>query len=735
MKKTLLIGLCTFALANQGLAQEKLTVDNSGTSYYPLAKRFGLNIPASTPFTDLQKQADALKALDLRYVRIPTSWGNAGSSLYDSEDVTAAGAIDFTRTDEIVSIATANGASPIFVVSVPQALGGNVPSDIATWGKINYDFSKHWINKGISSPTYEIIEGYGNPAVCALSHEEYAKTFSAAQQAIEFTDESRRHITPRVLPGSFIGDANAAMMFLRHDGDRWNTDPDNTDDPDPTVNKYPMAFNALAAHVDGRDQLLHRLLEGGDLYEISNGWTPFRWENYFTEFNVAAPKTDSKSVGNEGVIAMLDFANDFANASGVTRVYVSQIIDGTDGTKGVISSDGSKTPLYHAIMLWNKMPLNSRPVAGLTELKALASSDCNASAVVVWNNGASDKSAELTLQNIPFAKGSLKAYGIDGSVRDLGNIAGTTANATVSVPAGSAVFVFAENDEPTEYVPVGSVASNHHMWWFRYTEGWAWQYFDPISTNIFLGDATDDILHSNKPDEGNFGVNHMGIDLVNVPDKIHVEVEKFGDVKRMDENSAIYLRVDYETLFEEDDYREFAYDKPTVYYDTKNALIDFAAGSTPDIYPGGAVSLASMKDAGNAHEVDYLTPGGFDIDLASNAPEGWTGNIRVIAYLQNPGAHDAGGVSYNFRLFAAKKSSSAVEGIIADSNDIRINYSGDMVTVDSASKVNSISVVDMSGHKIAYTAGNSLSTTGIEKGIYVVVVKTVNGSVSQKIAI
>lgn len=177
-----------------------------------------------------------------------------------------------------------------------------------------------------------------------------------------------------------------------------------------------------------------------------------------------------------------------------------------------------------------------------------------------------------------------------------------------------------------------------------------------------LGCNTVNFWNETSDDRGDFGCNNMAVDLNNVPSKIYAEVVKQGDVHQTDENGAIYLRLDYETLYTEDDYSEISYESPVVYIDRENAVFDANHGSLPDAYPGGAVKEQ------NYAEVDFLTPGGFEINPAEFAPEGWTGNIRVIAYLQNPGSHNAGGCAYSFRLHSGKEAA-GIENVVTDTLD------------------------------------------------------------------
>ena len=127
---------------------------------------------------------------------------------------------------------------------------------------------------------------------------------------------------------------------------------------------------------------------------------------------------------------------------------------------------------------------------------------------------------------------------------------------------------------------------------------------------------------------------HTAIELTNAPEVLNVKVDQIGETNYKDENSAIYFRVDYEREFidEEEDERLVYYGNGTVFYD---GLFNAEHGSTPDAYPNGLKENEAVK-------VDFSAADGVNVKLADYAPRDWSGNIRVIAYLQNPGAHNTG---------------------------------------------------------------------------------------------
>ncbi len=617
-------------------AQQNVTVDNSRGEINPIVKRYGTNVPASTDYAQFKAHAEDLKALGIRYVRLSAGWGQEGTGLYDNKQVSVSGdavTVDFSRVDELVDLITAAGAQTAFVLRTPQDFGAlnSAPSGTA-WYNLNKQFAAHWTARGLVRPTYEIMENIDNDSYFNGNAEAYYQTYINAAKGI-FDGENHSHIKTNVYPAGIDG----AMP-----GSKLDIFKNYIKGGDGHADERSDRMQALGANAAGIDDLINRYKTFDETRNAGHDWT-FTWETVIQEFNAADKKT-AASVDNNAVIQLLQSVRETFFYNDVTRIYMSQFLDGQDGTKGLIDANGNKTQLYYALQLLNQMPADRKVLTGASDpLWGFASSDATRAAIVLWNESATNaQSANINLNSLPFASGSVKLYRIDATnsangtlnVESLGNLSGNSFSKSVEVAPKGAVYIIIDNSaDVTTYAPVGGYLTDHHMYWFKFTEGWASHSFDPQTMTIYLLDRND-YPDFGGDDKGDWGVTHTAIELANAPEVLNVKMDKIGSTNYKDVNSALYFRLDYEREFydEDEDERLVYYGNSTVFYDE---LYDPDHGSVPDSYPNGLKENQAIK-------VNLYEANGVNVTLADYAPRDWTGNIRVIAYLQNPGAHNTG---------------------------------------------------------------------------------------------
>lgn len=251
---------------------------------------------------------------------------------------------------------------------------------------------------------------------------------------------------------------------------------------------------------------------------------------------------------------------------------------------------------------------------------------------------------------------------------------------------------------------------------------------------IYLGDRNYASKYG-KEDAGDWGVSHMAVDLKDVPEQINVKVDMIGKTEWKDANSAVYFRIDYERAFvdEEEGESMIYYGSSVVYADKVHAVFDPEHGSNPTSYPNGE------KETG-VEEVDYTTPGGVVVDLKKNAPRDWTGSIRIIAYLQNPGAHEQG-CMYKFQFRGSKNGTGINKVSAKEEENIRIypTLVTDILNIDTTNgKIRSVQIVDLSGRTVLNEKPDgdthtTLSLNALTQGTYLIAVNTEQGVTTKKI--
>lgn len=646
----------------------------------------------------------------MRYIRLATGWGQEGNGgLYDEKQVNGT-TIDFSRIDQIVDELNTLGIQTQFVSSVPDGYKVDA-SDHDNWQQLYQNFSKHWFGK-TSNPSYEILSNikdlyfpYNQSTDNYPNIDNYVDVFRAAADGI-LTGGASETINPLIYAGSVKGEY-AYITGGDQDGLRNRLKSDHG----------TSRCDGLSAELTGYDAFHHACFDGGGFREQGQDWT-FTWESILSDYR-SADATDASSVDYTSVPDFLKIANEALDYSDITKAYISQLIDGNDGTKGLISADGTKSALYYGLKLYNEMPLDRSTVTiqNAGSLKGLASEDENRAALVVWNEG-SEQTATLSLRNIPFSSGSVKIYTIDKDHSNNGTLSEETAaldgnrfSKSVTIPANGTVYIIADNGSPvTQYAPITGIKADHGNWWFKYTESWAWHGFDAKSSTLYVGDRSY-VTVNNGSNTGDFGVSSEAIDLEKPGDKILVKARLQGKPTRMDNNSALYLRIDYEEGFEEDGVFYGYFGSPTIYVDDNNGVYDPTHGSQPDSYPSG-----NVKEE-NVEHVNFADPNGFVIDLTKYAPSDWDGNIRIISYIQNSGLHGQGGGQYKFQLLNPNQ---VVNGISAIKN---VN-DGD---------VKSLEIYDTAGRMVKNINGAALNLQNVPKGVYIIKENTTNGSNTRKI--
>lgn len=710
MKKFLCM-LTILAASASGVAvgQESVSVNNGLKVINPLVKRFGTNIPASVNVNNLNAQQAALKALNLRYVRLSTGWGLEGNGLYTGSQVSGTN-IDFSQIDPIVNLLSGDGIQIQFVTGVPAGYNvANAKADSINWQTLYQNFAAHYFGK-LSNPAYEVLSNikdlyfpYDGNSDTYPGIGNYVTAYRAAANGI-IAGGSSATINPLIFAGSVSGEyaygtgnAEGLRQYLKGDHGTSRCD-------------------GLSAEIIGNEfngdnsQWKRAIYDGGGFREQGQDWT-FTWESIISDYR-ASKATDGASVDYTSVPDFLAKAKDLLNFSDVTRVYVSQLIDGEDGTKGLISADGTKSALYYGLQLYNEMPSDRDSVTVNGQLQALASSDETTSAAVVWNPTSSEITTNISLSDIPFSTGDVTLYAIDAnnsnngteSVKSLGTLSGNNFTTSVTIPANGTVFLFAKNTEPvSSYEPISGIKAVHQNWWFKYTEGWARGYIDPLTASAWVGESPF-VPVNQGGDTGDWGSHNEAIDVANTDlnAKLLVKVVKSGDGKPQikDNNSAIYVRIDYEAGFvdEEDPSQSLLYyANPWIYVDPNNGIYDATHGSMPDSYPNG-----NVREEGNT-EVNFLAPEGFTINLADHAPDdgSWTGNYRIIAYIQNPGVHNSNGVQYKFQFLDPTKPITITNGI------------ENVKTTTAVESLNNAGVYDISGRYVGKNAKN------LPAGIYI----------------
>ena len=616
-------------------AQVTVEVDHSDWVYHPLMKVFGVNVPHTIEYNSFINNAELIKDLDIRYVRIMNSWGKeASGNLFETPQVTVEGETvqyDFTRIDEIVDLIYENGAQVLFMNGYnPESFGGqwNAAPDTSAgglWYELNKTFAAHWAGKNLPFVAYEIWNGVDDTDYLD-DDGVFERMVYRARQAIAEVQSM-----PKIGGGGFFttlgAEAYKSQMFGNPEGGHF-------------VNTRVNIWTAQAVGFDALDRMFQR--EIGADPGPAEGWRGrvnwfdyFRWELWLTSYS-SHDTHGPDAVNHVAANAFFDDASYILRYSDVNRIYLNQFIDGNDGAKGLVTADGVKSPLYNALKLYNEMPTQRKGLTSSNDnIKGFASSDGHNAYMAIWNVSDADSDVNVSIDNLPFSTGSVELFRIDatndGSMGEaLEDLSDNEFEWNGTLPGRGVVIIRIKDNTDTPSFPVvdiGDVVNDFHYWWFRKSEGWKWHTFDPKTMSVYLGDTISMPRHR---DDGypsvNWGVSSCGIYIENLAEQFHVLVEAQGKMKKMDQNTHIMFRIDFEDDFEGD-----------IFYGTTVAFVDeenfvyYDPGHDSNPYYG------SGQTADRIVQVDYTSPEGFLVDVSQYASPFWTGNAVLTFSIQNAG--------------------------------------------------------------------------------------------------
>ena len=349
-------------------------------------------------------------------------------------------------------------------------------------------------------------------------------------------------------------------------------------------------------------------------------WFDFmHWEIFFSSYS----SFDAKSQDAVNYIAANQFFDDAAYILGfsdVGRVYLSHFVDAQDGSKGLVTAAGQKTPLYNALKLYNEMPFDRK---GITisdpEVKGLASSDSKNAYFVLWNRSQGEKTVHIGMSNLLFSSAQAEIYRIDavnnGDTKEsLANVNTNAFEWNGTIPEyGVVVIKLTTGSSSMEAANFGELVTNHHFWWFRASQAWNWNTFDPKTMTAYVGDTAS---VAGLPGDVNWGVSSLGAFINKIPMKFSVETMAQGKMSWMDLNTQLVMRINFQDTLGGESF----YGKSIAFYDNTNLVFDPSHESN-FCYPTCAREDVQIP-------VDFTK--GFEVDLADYVTPLWNGNAVVI---------------------------------------------------------------------------------------------------------
>ena len=574
----------------------------------PLAKKFDFMNSGIVPMWRYRRDLDLIDELKTQSLRIDLFWGEPQINGWTTEMISGdVGDLqfDFNEIDELSRMLMARGIGGYWSYCynpLPLQAGfghASHPSNLEAWREIMFQFARHFKENGLR-PEYHAI--WNEPDLDIFYNrpvEIYSQLYKYGVQGLRAGD-----------PDAFVGGPDLAFT------DEW-IDPflDFVEE-----NELPLdffAFHAIGVSPVSRVNTARRKFKDRPYFDTT--------ELVFSELNPSMIFNTPLApvVRYTQAALILDHIARLVDQPDITRVHWAQFMDSSVDTLGVVSLDGHRRAAYNAFMLYAMMPVDRRSVEASKSLSALASTDAHTSGLLLWNRSRSDKTVTVALDNIPFARGTLRVYRIDEEhasyfenpgIEDLTAVEVFEDVGTINltwqgdIPDHGVVYLEVSDgsgeSELTRVDAVAHIIRVNRYFPDRTKDNYA--DFDRSTWIARLGMGSEDYADS-----------RLGIVLEDLPSALEVSFATEGAPRHLDANSLLGLRLDY----------------PAGGSYTKSVLLH---GGLHNSARGTPMPWGTERRADEVVEMDGLST--VQLEPALYAPEGWSGRLILTLLMQNTGA-------------------------------------------------------------------------------------------------
>lgn len=633
---------CAFALltAVQPLSSQVMVrVYGAQWEDYPLVKKIGLYQTPLVSRAWLDRDFPKLAELEARSMRYEMACGK--DDLYGQPCVVGTAenpAYSLSNVDYLLTSARkycpvlviSHGYTPTILQSRPTEWSGfmDPPTDLGTWGDINERFAREWKNRNYTNSYVEVWnepdlkDGFFTGGV-----DEYLDIYEAAAPAVN-----------RGYADIKVGGPAGAFNW-------WHQALVNR------VKAHDLPLDFLSGHAYGPDYAWQ--LDG--MRSALNSLGRNEAEMLLTEYSPYSAADYQK----DGPVERAESAMTFFNAlpgilqcPDLTYVNWAQYIDPgffVGDKLGLIDRDsGARKALFNAFKLYGMMPSDRRriTVSG-SVVKGLASASPHCVTTALWNTSTTERTLNVTLDDIPFDSGTLEVYHIDeghnswyetkkgtltksrsehveitdGTLR-LDDVVRSKGVCFIRVVADNAPMLYPKN-------ALGTIVRTH-QWYPKRINTASYALFDPKTWTVRLS--------SNKDAAG---LALIGIEATRVPDVLKVDGMRSAAPLRRGSISSMNIRVDYQD--ERGEYVHSVLYHEGLYTTGRSFELPWGTKRAPD----------------EILEVDNLN--NCSLDIAAHKPDGFSGRLIISFEMQNVGV----GVKQNYQF--SKGTSTGMEDLLGDS--------------------------------------------------------------------
>lgn len=597
------------SVANASATDVAVAADFAAAVDPPLIKKFDFMNSGIVPMWRYRRDLDLIDDLKVQSLRIDLFWGNSGINGWTTEMITGSPddlKFDFREIDELSRMLKERGIGGYWSYCynpLPLQAGrghASHPSDLKAWREIMFQFARHFREADLR-PDYHAI--WNEPDLDIF----YDRPVEVYSQLYKYGVEGLRAGDP----DAFVGGPDLAFT------DEW-IDPflDFVED-----NQLPLdffAFHAIGSSPISRINTARRKIKNRRYFDTT--------ELVFSELNPSmifnTPLAPLVRYTEAAIV--LDHIAKLVDQPDITRVHWAQFMDSSVDTLGVVSLDGHRRAAYNAFKLYAMMPVDRRAVTASRTLSALASTDAHKSTLLLWNRSRTDQLVNVALDNIPFARGSLRVYRIDEehasyfenpdnelllpveTHEDL-DTSGLTWQG--EIPDHGVLYLEISDDNDSsgtaDVAEIGEIIRVYRYFPDRSLDNYA--EFDRSTWIARLGMGSQDMADS-----------RIGILLEGAPELVNLSILTEGSLGRLDENSLLGLRIDYAVG---EEYEKSVLWHGGLYGANRVARMPWGTERQPE----QVVELGDLS--------------GFQLSPSQFAPAGWSGRLIMSFMMQNTGAH------------------------------------------------------------------------------------------------
>lgn len=477
MKRPAVIAAAALLLAAP-VAAQTLTVDFARPSPEPplVKTKFGVYQTPLISMPALLRSTDLLAELNIQNLRYEMGWGKPDVLAFDQIGGTASRpTINFAALDPFFARLRAQNVRPLLALTYcPNPLKSqtgwpawkDLPNDLAAWKSIVGQYAAHY--KGKTRPFYEAwnepdITEPGGKMFFSGGPAEYGRLYGATETGVTTGDKDAQ-----------IGGAATAYDLRYFDA----------------IGKRKLDFASIHAYENFAGQIAAMR---GRLKNKPE--TPIFLTEYasFTTFGKDAPVSR-----HPAAMRFFRDARQMLTYPDLAQVYWAQWVD--DGL-GMITSDGHRKALFNAFKIYGMMPVDRTVVTpeSANGVGAMASSDNQTAAVVLWNEHPDARTVTVNLTNLPPGARILNVFRIDRdhasyvdnpasenlTVIEKNDFDGQKTTWTGTIPGESVVFLQAGGAARKPPSRVGEFVRVRHQFADRNAPAWA--DFDPQTSLVRLG--------------------------------------------------------------------------------------------------------------------------------------------------------------------------------------------------------------------------------------------------------